>query len=209
MPRVSITIPGKNSQPYRFKLDRNKVTIGRSADNDIVIDDPSVSSTHCTMERVDGGYILRDRNSTNGISLDDDEMEVVDLRNGDDVKVGDVKFEYSLANEELDTLDEENFKPNEKKKKAKDGAAVPKKITRKPTAQSAGLPPQQMLSSNDSGGGMLSFGTFVLGVLALIGGLNNGYVKKQEKLGRTGDITLHGDVLNGRPALEEEKAEDE
>ncbi|MDB4740539.1 FHA domain-containing protein, partial [Akkermansiaceae bacterium] len=64
MPRVSITIPGKNSQPYRFKLDRNKVTIGRSADNDIVIDDTSVSSTHCTMDRVDGGYILRDKNST-------------------------------------------------------------------------------------------------------------------------------------------------
>jgi pSer/pThr/pTyr-binding forkhead associated (FHA) protein len=209
MPRVSITIPGKNSQPYRFKLDRNKVTIGRSADNDIVIDDPSVSSAHCTMERVDGGYILRDRNSTNGISLDDDEMEVIDLRNGDDVKVGDVQFEYSLADEELDTLDDEDFEPNEKKKKAKDASAAAKKITRKPVAQSQVPLPQQLLTSNDSGGGMLSFGTFVLGVSALIGGLNNGYVKKQEKLGRTGDITLHGDVLNGRPALEEKTTEDE
>jgi len=56
---------------------------------------------------------------------------------------------------------------------------------------------------------MISFATFVLGIFALIAGLNNGYVKKQEKLERTGDITLHGDVLNGRPALEEKKVEDE
>lgn len=209
MPRVSITIPEKTPQPYRFKLDRNKVTIGRSADNDIVIDDPSVSSAHCTMERIDGGYILRDRNSTNGISLHDDQMEVIDLRNGDDVKVGDVQFEYSLADEELDTLDEEDFKPNEKQKKAKDDPAAPKKITRNSAAQSPSFPPQQMLASSEAGGGMISFATFVLGIFALIAGLNNGYVKKQEKLERTGDITLHGDVLNGRPALEEKKVEDE
>ena len=209
MPRVSITIPGKNSQPYRFKLDRNKVTIGRSVDNDIVIDDPSVSSAHCTMDRVDGGYILRDRNSTNGISLDDEEMEVIDLRNGDDVKVGDVQFGYGLADEELDTLDKEDFKSNEKQKKAKDVPAAPKKITRNSAAQSPSIPPQQMLASSEAGGGMISFTTLVLGILALIAGLNNGYVKKQEKLGRIGDITLHGDVLNGQPALEQKKVEDE
>jgi hypothetical protein len=209
MPRVSITIPGKNSQPYRFKLDRNKVTIGRSVDNDIVIDDPSVSSAHCTMDRVDGGYILRDRNSTNGISLDDEEMEVIDLRNGDDVKVGDVQFGYGLADEELDTLDKEDFKSNEKQKKAKDVPAAPKKITRNSAAQSPSIPPQQMLASSEAGGGMISFTTLVLGISALIAGLNNGYVKKQEKLGRTGDITLHGDWFNGRPALEQKKVEDE
>jgi len=88
MPRVSITIPDKNPQPYRFNLDHKKVTIGRSKDSDIIIDEPSVSGLHATMERVDGGYILRDRGSTNGITLDDELMQIIDLRNGDDVKVG-------------------------------------------------------------------------------------------------------------------------
>ena len=80
MPRVSITIAGKNSQPYRFTLDRKKVSIGRGADCDIIIDCPSVSSLHCTMERVDGGYILRDRKSTNGITLDKEAMAVIEAR---------------------------------------------------------------------------------------------------------------------------------
>ena len=95
MPRVAITISGKSPQPYRFELSTKKVSISRSEDNDITIACPSVSSLHCTMERVDGGYILRDRHSTNGISLGDDDMAVIDLRNDSEIKVGDVKFEYS------------------------------------------------------------------------------------------------------------------
>ncbi|MDB4318886.1 FHA domain-containing protein [Akkermansiaceae bacterium] len=208
MPRVSITIPGKNSQPYRFKLDRNKVTIGRSADNDIVIDDTSVSSTHCTMDRVDGGYVLRDKNSTNGISLDTDGMEVIDLRNGDDVKVGDVQFEYTLSDDELDSLDDEDFKALEKKKLPKGPPAQSKaqpKVQANPNAPRPLTP--QPLASNNSGGGILSFGTVVIGIVALLAGLNNGYTSKQEKLGRKGEIFLHQDVLNGRPALEEKPEE--
>ncbi|MDB4142487.1 FHA domain-containing protein [Akkermansiaceae bacterium] len=206
MPRVSITIPGKNSQPYRFKLDRNKVTIGRSADNDIVIDDTSVSSTHCTMDRVDGGYILRDKNSTNGISLDTDGMEVIDLRNGDDVKVGDVQFEYTLSDDELDSLDDEDFKALEKKKLPKGPPPQPKAKAKAQPSAPRPLTPQP-LASNNSGGGMLSFGTVVIGIVALLAGLNNGYTSKQEKLGRKGEIFLHQDVLNGRPALEEKPEE--
>ncbi|MGJ8694761.1 MAG: FHA domain-containing protein [Verrucomicrobiaceae bacterium] len=214
MPRVSITIPGKNSQPYRFKLDRTKVTIGRSNDNDIVIDDPSVSGTHCTMERVSGGYILRDRKSTNGISLDEDEMEIIDLRNGDDVKVGDVQFEYTLSDDELDELDDEKFEAHEKKKEAAPAAPpAGRKLRQAPASASPGpLAPHPMLTSSNTGGGMLGFGTFVLGVLALLAGLNNGYVSKQEKIGRKGEISLFTDIKDGKPAappVEDEPADAE
>ena len=114
MPRVAITISGKSPQPYRFELNTKKVSIGRSEDNDITIACPSVSSLHCTMERVDGGYILRDRHSTNGISLRDEDMAVIDLRNDSEIKVGDVKFEYTLSGEELDEIDDEDFVPHAK-----------------------------------------------------------------------------------------------
>ena len=115
MPRVKITIPGKTAQPYRFNLDHDAVKIGRAKDCDIIIEEPSVSSVHATMERVSGGYILKDQGSTNGITLDDDLMEIIDLRNGDDVKVGDVKFDYELSEDELDELDLEEFSAQEKK----------------------------------------------------------------------------------------------
>lgn len=210
MPRVAIIVPDQTPQPYRFQLDRQKASVGRGKDNDIIIDDPSVSGLHCTMERVSGGYILRDQKSTNGISLDSSDMEIIDLRNGDDVKVGDVIFEYTLSDEELDELDDEDFETHEKKKTESKAAPAPVQKKIKPAASAHPAPytpPSPMLSSSGGGSGMLGFGAFVLGVVALIAGLNNGYVAKQEKQGRTGDFSLFGDIKNGKPALEE-KAEE-
>ncbi|MDB4353879.1 hypothetical protein N9Z02_01105 [Akkermansiaceae bacterium] len=133
-------------------------------------------------------------------------MDIIDLRNGDDVKVGDVQFEYSLADDELDVLDDEDFKPKEKKKAAAEPAKAPpkRKVQAPPAAASPGLSHQPMLASNSGGGdGMLTFGTIVLGIAALLGGLNNGYASSQKKdLGRTGEIFLHKDILDGRPAIE-------
>ena len=219
MPRVSITITGKNSQAYRFTLDHEKVSIGRGADCDIIIDCPSVSSLHCTMERVDGGYILRDRNSTNGITLDDEAMAVIDLRNNNDVKVGDVEFGYELSNEELDDLDEEDFIPKERKmsevreKAKKPNAPNNQKAVSK--VASGGPSPQAMVhpmlssSNSDNGGFLFAVAVFVCGGAAFVAGMSNSYSSSQRKLGREGEISLVQDIREGRPPLVKEKEEDE
>ena len=219
MPRVSITISGKNSQPYRFALDRKKVTIGRGADCDIVVDCPSVSSLHCTMERVDGGYILRDRKSTNGITLDEEEMAIIDLRNNNNVKVGDVEFGYELSDEELDELDDEEFTPHEKKmsevkEKAKKANPPAKKkaqgniVTGGPAPQALGQPILAS-STSDNGGFLFAVAVFVCGAAAFVAGLNSSYGSTQRKLGREGEISLIQDMREGRPPLAKEKDEEE
>ncbi len=107
MPRVIITVPEKTPQPYRFQLDRYSVTLGRDADNDIVIDSGSVSVKHAQMLRVSGGYLLRDMNSTNGIKLDDQSSAEIPLYNGMSLKLGDVTFDFTLTQEEQVALTEE------------------------------------------------------------------------------------------------------
>jgi len=104
MPRVAITVPEKNAQPYRFQLDRESVTLGRGRDNDIAIDSGSVSVKHAEMRRVGGGYILRDLGSTNGIKLHDQRHEEIALQHGISLKLGDVTFDFTLTDEELETL---------------------------------------------------------------------------------------------------------
>lgn len=104
MPRVTITAPEKTPQPYRFQLDRKSVTLGRGSDNDIAIDCGSISVKHAEMRRVDGGYQLLDLGSTNGIKQDDERREVIQLRNGLPVKLGDVEFDFLLTDEELEAL---------------------------------------------------------------------------------------------------------
>ncbi|MES2981627.1 MAG: FHA domain-containing protein [Verrucomicrobiota bacterium] len=104
MPRVTITLPDKSPQPYRFDLKREIVTIGRGQDNDIVAGCGSVSGKHSEMHRVKGGYQLIDVGSTNGIKIDGIRHQTVVLHTGMVVKLGDVEFGFSLSEEELDVL---------------------------------------------------------------------------------------------------------
>jgi len=116
MPRVTISEPGKTPQPYRFKLEREAIHIGRGSDNDIIIECGSCSTQHCVMERVDGGYLIRDTGSTNGIKQDDTLMSIIDLFDGMEVLVGDVPLKFRLSDEEIETLSEEEFTTHQKKK---------------------------------------------------------------------------------------------
>ena len=151
MPRVTITVPEKTPQPYRFQLDRRSVTLGRGSENDIAIDSGSVSVKHAEMVRVDGGYELRDVGSTNGIKHDDERREVIRLKNGMSVKIGDVDFDFVLTDEELDALSQE--KPAESspiEKLGGDGPGLPR-LPEAPGREMASQRP--IVISSDSGGG--------------------------------------------------------
>lgn len=107
MPRVTITAPEKNAQPYRFPLDSGTVTVGRGSDNDITIESGSVSVRHAEMRRTKGGYELCDIGSTNGIKLDGVRYETIPLQNGTTVGIGDATFDFSLSEEEMQELSRE------------------------------------------------------------------------------------------------------
>ena len=118
MPRIVITEPDGQSQPYRFEIDRKRVSIGRGSDNDILLTHRSTSSEHCTMERVKGGFILRDQDSTNGIQQNKSLMQVIDLKDGMALSMGDVTLDFQLSEEEIETLSKEDFVPHQMKKQS-------------------------------------------------------------------------------------------
>jgi FHA domain len=169
MPRVTITVPEKNAQPYRFQLDREVVSLGRGSENDIAIDSGSVSVRHAEMRRIEGGYELRDVGSTNGIKLNGERHEVIPLRSGATVKIGDVSFDFMLSDEEREAL-------------ARERPSEPSPITREPE-----LPPMKPLpqrasyapapSSGGTGvGAMLLF--VILAAAAFFAGLAVRYQKE-------------------------------
>ncbi|MFC4994334.1 FHA domain-containing protein [Rubritalea tangerina] len=109
-----ITEPGKSPQPYRLKLDRAETRIGRGSDNDILIEAGSASTNHCVMKRISGGFILEDLDSTNGIKIDDTRFRIIDLTDQLTVRIGDdVSLEFTLTEEELAELDQEDFTPQQ------------------------------------------------------------------------------------------------
>lgn len=142
MPRIIISEPGKTPQPYRLKTDRELTTIGRGSDNDIILVTGSASTHHCEMKRVEGGFILIDTKSTNGIKLEDSRYSVIDLEDGMTVHIGDdIEFKFELSDAEIETLDEEDFYPRQKAMFPR-----PKKKKKKPAAEA-----EEDLDENEDG----------------------------------------------------------
>lgn len=175
MPRVIITVTDQTPQPYRFQLDRQAVKMGRGSDNDIAINCGSISVHHAVMERIPGGYQIRDLESTNGTKLEGNRMPIVTLRDGITVKLGDVSFDFSLTDEEKDALAREK-PPTESKIIAEEPVKEPAKkpereLVREPGRRAAA--PQAVLASANPAHTFLAFIVFViLAALAFYIGLS-------------------------------------
>jgi len=78
----------------RFELGEETVTVGRGADNTIVLDIDSVSRRHCQVLAMQGERVLNDLGSTNGTYVNDRPIDKHTLRNGDLVKVGSTIFKF-------------------------------------------------------------------------------------------------------------------
>lgn len=74
LPRTSpgdrIIIAQKEHTPHSIHLDKAQLTIGRSSDNDIVVNHADVSRQHARLERTSTGWQVTDLGSTNGTYLD-------------------------------------------------------------------------------------------------------------------------------------------
>lgn len=77
-----------------FDLIDNRITVGRSSDNNIHIDDKTVSSRHATLVFNGQEYILKDLNSTNGTRVNDRRITDTKLSNGDHIRFGGVELQY-------------------------------------------------------------------------------------------------------------------
>ena len=67
----------------RMPITEAVVTIGRSLDNDIVLDDEHVSRRHAQLRRRYGQYVLYDLHSTGGTTVNGQPVEETPLRHGD------------------------------------------------------------------------------------------------------------------------------
>ncbi|MEK7390464.1 MAG: FHA domain-containing protein [Elusimicrobiota bacterium] len=80
-----------------FLIDKERLSVGRMNDNDLVIDHPLISGHHCRICFQGGGYSIEDLESTNGTYVNDQFIKKSDLRHNDVI---------SLARHTLIFLDE-------------------------------------------------------------------------------------------------------
>jgi hypothetical protein len=79
----------------RTVLSGSRVVIGRSRECDAVLDDANVSRRHAEVRQENGGWVVADLGSTNGIKVNGRRVEQARLEPGDELRVGvtDLTFE--------------------------------------------------------------------------------------------------------------------
>src|SRR5258708_35850755 len=100
MPFV-LTIAEGKGRGQRFQFETESVTIGRGADNDVVLNDAGVSRTHARIQKQGAFWMLLDNGSANGTELNGAALQKPSaLKGGDHIGVGPVTFEFSSDREE-------------------------------------------------------------------------------------------------------------
>src|SRR5216683_2300929 len=77
-----------------FPLDQPGVKVGKSPDNDLVIDHPTVSRNHLIVHRQGDRFLVQDLGSTNGTFIDGAQIREAYLRAGALLEVGDVQLRF-------------------------------------------------------------------------------------------------------------------
>ncbi len=73
------------------------LSIGRSGEADVQIDDRFASSVHCRLYSRGASYYVEDMNSTNGTFLNGSQLRgEAELHDLDSVKIGDTEFRFEL-----------------------------------------------------------------------------------------------------------------
>jgi pSer/pThr/pTyr-binding forkhead associated (FHA) protein len=77
--------PNKGS---RFLITPEGVTIGRSAESDVFLDDITVSRLHAKIAKVEDGFVLTDQGSLNGTYFENVPITQRELLSGDEFQIG-------------------------------------------------------------------------------------------------------------------------
>ena len=77
-----------DGRPQVYTLLKEEISIGRSSENDVVLNDFSVSRKHATLVREKDEWVVRDNHSTNGIRVNGKPATQAVVKDGDQVSVG-------------------------------------------------------------------------------------------------------------------------
>ncbi|HSU88801.1 MAG TPA: SpoIIE family protein phosphatase [Terriglobia bacterium] len=98
----TFVIRPKDYESSIVKLDRMKLTIGRSSRNDICISDPFASRLHAEIRRENDQVMLVDNGSANGTYVNGQRVtSLLPLHIGDVIRIGETEIEYTLGEQDM------------------------------------------------------------------------------------------------------------
>ncbi|HZU70148.1 MAG TPA: FHA domain-containing protein [Ktedonobacteraceae bacterium] len=89
-----------NGPSGRINLGPGEITVGRLADNKLVVNDPKASSHHAIIRPAGQGYSITDLGSTNGTFVNERKLSPnspTTLNPGDKIRIGDTTYSYEVV----------------------------------------------------------------------------------------------------------------
>jgi len=77
-----------------FPLEHDRVTVGRSPDCEIFLDDVTVSRKHAVIAKDGDAFRIEDEGSLNGTFVNKKRVEASELENGDELQIGKYRLTY-------------------------------------------------------------------------------------------------------------------
>lgn len=95
--RARLQVIGEKGAPMEYPLQDRAVFVGRTNDNDIVLNDSSVSRRHAKIVKAGEEYSLSDLGSHNGTVLNGTFVQNAPLHDGDQIKIGGYRLTFYLG----------------------------------------------------------------------------------------------------------------
>jgi pSer/pThr/pTyr-binding forkhead associated (FHA) protein len=84
------------TQPFT----QDRITIGRRTDNQVILEGDNISRNHVAIERREGKYFVADLGSANGTHLNEEQVELAELGDGDRLRIGNFTLTVSLRDQD-------------------------------------------------------------------------------------------------------------
>ena len=102
--RCALLVTSGERKGQSLAFEGDLLRIGKNPDNDLVLEDTTVSREHCQIVRDPKGYLVRDLGSTNGTLLDGAEVREGYLRPGSLITVGRIELKVLAVEERIELL---------------------------------------------------------------------------------------------------------
>ena len=96
-PEITLEVRLGGRVVFAFPMFGDEITIGRGGDNDLALDNLSVSRRHARVRRVGERLDVADLGSENGLKVDGEKVEQVTLGPGDEVGIGRYTLVFRLG----------------------------------------------------------------------------------------------------------------
>jgi pSer/pThr/pTyr-binding forkhead associated (FHA) protein/tetratricopeptide (TPR) repeat protein len=93
-PPARLVIAGRVLSGGEYILDRVAHVIGRTPENDIVLNHKSISRHHAKITREGNRYVILDLESANGVRVSGSEQDRAELQSGDVIELGEVRLRF-------------------------------------------------------------------------------------------------------------------